>query len=333
MELEEWAQRRDFAPGPTADVHARPDSLLVTVDTGDRIHYLDWGGPARGEVPELPPLLLVHGLGQTSWSWAPVARRLHGYARVLAPDLRGHGLSESPRTGYGLESLAFDLLTVLVANGLADEEGRAPAVIAGHGLGAIVAAVVTTTRPSAVSGVALVDGGWEEIGEATGQLPADVLRGLGDPPEVTSSMAAFLADRRDYDPATWDADQERAARATVDEKPAGHVGYVTRPHVLKASVEAMFDYRPLATLAAVDVPLLVAIAEAGTADDEVARERLLALSDVLARRAQAGAPPTRVVRFPGSGHNLMRYEPDRLSGELLDLLHVAASGARWRPRE
>jgi pimeloyl-ACP methyl ester carboxylesterase len=329
VDVDEWARQGDVAGRLSADPGARPESLLVAVDTGDRIHYLDWGAPDETARP-LPALLLVHGLGQTSWSWAPVARRLYRHARVLVPDLRGHGLSEAPRTGYGLESLAYDLLTVLVANGIGDEEGKRPAVVAGHGFGAIVAAVIAAVRPSAVGGVALVDGGWEEIGESTGQLPADLLRGLGDPPEVTRSMEAFLADRRDYDPLTWDTDQERAARATVDEKPAGHVGYVARPHVLKASVEAMFEYRPLATLPTLDVPLLVAIAEAGTADDEIARERLLALSDVLDGRRRDGAPPTRVVRFPGAGHNLMRYAPDRLSGELLDLLSVAVPGAPTR---
>ena len=49
----------------------------------------------------------------------------------------------------------------------------------------------------------------------------EFLRGLDEPPEVMRSMAAFLADREAFDPATWDADQERAARATVVETHAG----------------------------------------------------------------------------------------------------------------
>ena len=51
----------------------------------------------------------------------------------------------------------------------------------------------------------------------------EFLRGLDEPPEVMRSMAAFLADRAAFDPATWDADQERAARATVVETHAGKV--------------------------------------------------------------------------------------------------------------
>ena len=63
-------------------------------------------------------------------------------------------------------------------------------------------------------------------------------------------MTAFLADRAAFDPATWDADQEQAARATVVETHAGKVVPSTRPHALEASVRAMFLYDPLATLAA-----------------------------------------------------------------------------------
>jgi pimeloyl-ACP methyl ester carboxylesterase len=307
-----------LAPDPTGE----PASLVVTVDTGDRIHYLDWGGPGTDSPARLPPLLLVHGLGQTSWIWAPVARRLARQTRVLAPDLRGHGLSDQPRAGYDIGSLAFDMLTVLAGAGYGSRAGR-PAVVAGHGFGAMVAAAMAHVQPESVAGLALIDGGWEDIAESTGQHPTEFLQGLGDPPEVTRSMATYLADRREYDPATWDADQERAARAAVDQKAAGHVAPVARPHVLKASVEAMFAFRPLETLVPLDVPLLVVQAEAGTADDEVARERSLALADLLARRDDGGAPPARVLTLSGVGHNVMRYRPDELAEALAALIRTA----------
>jgi pimeloyl-ACP methyl ester carboxylesterase len=354
VEIQTWAKagwRPPEAPAPDRGVE--PVSLVVTLDTGDRLHYLDWERPAapgppedvegpvdahgaaadhRHEqesgserVPSVPLLLLVHGLGQTGWIWAPVARRLRALTRVLAPDLRGHGLSDSPRSGYDLESLAYDLLTVLVANGFGPDAGGPPAVVAGHGLGAMAAVAMARVQPAAVAGVALVDGGWEDLAESTGQLPDEFLRGLGDPPEVMRSMEAYLGDRREYDPDTWDADQERAARATVDQKYAGHVVSVTRQHVLKACVEAMFGYRPEEALGDLEPPLLVAVAEAGTADDEIGRERWLALSDVLQLRSRFGRPPARVVRFPGAGHNLMRYRPGELASELLGLLEVSGA--------
>ncbi len=302
--------------GPPAD----PESLLVTLDTGERIHLLDWGGPDA----ELPPLLLLHGLSQTAWSFAPVARRLRARTRVLTPDLRGHGLSEAPRTGYELESLAFDALTVLAANGFGEDAGGPPAVVGGHGLGALVAVATAVLRPSSVAGLALLDAGWEDVGAATGLTPDEFLRGLAEPPEVLRSMAAYLADRRDYDPPSWDADQERAARSAVDEKHAGHVVPVVRQHALRGAVGAMFEYRPRESLAAVRVPVLVAVAESGSADDEEARERRLDLEELLGVRAATDAAPARVIRFGGTGHNVMRYRPEELSAALLELLETAA---------
>ena len=101
----------------------------------------------------------------------------------------------------------------------------------------------------------LVDGGWEALEAASGMDVDEFLRGLDEPPEVLRSMTAFLADRAAFDPASWDADQERAARATVVETHAGKVVPSTRPHALEASVRAMFRYDPVATLAAVRAPV------------------------------------------------------------------------------
>jgi pimeloyl-ACP methyl ester carboxylesterase len=311
------------APERSLEQGPEPASLVVTVDTGDRIHYLDWGRPPGSE---LPPLLLVHGLAQTGWAWAPVARRLRGSTHVLVPDLRGHGLSEAPREGYGLDSLGFDLLTVLVASGYGDEAGGPPAVVAGHGFGAMVAAVMGRLRPGAVAAVALVDGGWEDLAESTGLTADEFVRGLAEPPEILRTREAFLADRRDYDPATWDADQERAALATVHQVHAGHLVPVTRPHVLKGCVEAMFGYSPQESLGDLAAPLVVAVASSGTADDEEARDRQLALDEVVAERERRSLA-TAVTAFPGAGHNLMRYRPDELS-ELLALLRTSRSYQR-----
>ena len=303
-----------------------PESLIVTTDDQVGIHYLDWGGPDsdRG----LPPLLLIHGLSATSWAWTAVARRLRSSTRVLALDLRGHGLSDSPRSGYDLESLAFDALTVLVANGFGTDADGPPAVICGHGLGAMVAATAAQLQPDSVAAIALVDAGWEDLEEATGMGAAEYQRSIGDPVEVLASMDAYLADRREYDPQTWDADQERAARAAVDEKHAGHVTPVLRAHALRGSVEAMFEYRPHEVLGRLDLPVLVALAETGAADDEIVRERRLALSDVAHRRAASNLAPLDVRTFSGAGHNLMRYRPADLSASILELLE---RGAHQRP--
>jgi hypothetical protein len=150
---------------------------------------------------------------------------------------------------------------------------------------------------------------------------AEFQRGLDEPPEVLASMDAFLADRRDWDPSTWDPDQERAARATVDEKYAGRVALVVSRQALSGCIASMFAYRPTPALTTLDRPLAVLVAEPG-ADDEDVRERRLALDDLLAARAALGMPAARVIRFAGSAHNLMRYRPDEVSASIAGLLAV-----------
>jgi pimeloyl-ACP methyl ester carboxylesterase len=299
-----------------------PAEVTVTMDTGVRIHVLDWNLAAPGGegVPHGPAVVMVHGLLATGWTWAPIARRLAGRARILAPDLRGHGLSESPRDGYDLDSLAFDLLTVLTAHGLGPDVEGPPALLVGHGFGAQVAAWAAHLRPAAVTGLVLVDGGWEELEPALRMDAAEFQRGLEEPPELLASMGAFLADRRDWDPASWDTDQERATRATVDEKYSGRVALVVRRQALAGCVAAMFAYRPTVAMADLERPITVLVAEPGGPDDEDVYERRIALDELTAARASAVTAPTRVVRFAGSAHNLMRYRPDEVSASILGLL-------------
>jgi pimeloyl-ACP methyl ester carboxylesterase len=142
----------------------------------------------------------------------------------------------------------------------------------------------------------------------------EFLRGLDEPPEVMRSISAFLADRAAFDPTTWDADQERAARATVVETHAGKVVPATRPHAAEASVRAMFRYDPLETLAAVAAPVVALIA----ADDEEGT-RTKALSAASAARADAGRGRIRAASYPHDGHNLMRYRPEAVSAAILSV--------------
>lgn len=289
-----------------------PAGFVVTVEPGDRIHFLDWGGPEGGG---RPGVLLVHGLAQTAWTWAPVARRLAAAgARVVAMDLRGHGLSDAPTEddAYGPGAFAEDVVAVAEGSGLL-EDGTDTVHLVGHGFGAMVGAWGAARLGARCAGLVLVDGGWESLEAATGVDVDEFLRGLDEPPEVMRSMAAFLRDRRGWDPASWDADQEQAARATVVETHAGRVVPTTRPHVTEACVRTMFAYDPVAALVAVRAPVVAV--EAGR--DEA---RLGALGVVSAARTEAGLSGPRHVPLEAIGHNLMRYRPDDVTREILALV-------------
>jgi pimeloyl-ACP methyl ester carboxylesterase len=311
---------------PPPDLAVEPGGFVVEVDTGDRIHFLDWGGPAgedhRGTSGGFDPgVLLIHGLSNTAWSWAPVARRLRAVRRVVGMDLRGHGLSDAPTAGYDPETLATDALAVAEGSRLLDG-ATDRVVLAGHGFGAIVAAWTAAGLGARCVGLVLVDGGWESAEAATGMEVDEFLRGLDEPPEVMRSIEAFLADREAFDPASWDADQERAARATVVETHAGRVVPSTRPHAAEACVRAMFGYEPLATLAAIAAPVvaLVAadlVAADAAADKSGARERALAAASEA--RAAAGREPIASRAFEHAGHNLMRYRPEEVCAAILGI--------------
>jgi pimeloyl-ACP methyl ester carboxylesterase len=294
--------------------------MVVTLQSGERIHYLDRGADAD---PQGTPIVLVHGLTRTAWTWQPVVRRL-AHHPVVAPDLRGHGASDAPREGYDLERLALDVLTVMAGKGWGEAVGGPPAIVGGHGLGALLAVEMARLEPGSVAGLVLVDAGWEEMVEATRMLPMQLVEAMAEPPEIMASMDAWLADRRAFDPTSWDADQEMAARAQVVEKHAGHVGLVTRSSVVRKAVEAMYAYRPREALAMARCQVTLLVAGAGSADDEERRERLLAIEDGQRARADAGLEPMRVRHFPGAGHDLMRHRPAEVAAELEALAAAAA---------
>ncbi|HKA49812.1 MAG TPA: alpha/beta hydrolase [Candidatus Dormibacteraeota bacterium] len=89
-----------------------------------KLHVREWGTGNRAAV-------LIHGITSDSNSWWRFGPDLaaRGY-HVLAPDLRGHGLS--PRGEYGPEVWAEDLLDSIPAN---------PELALGHSLGGLVLAV------------------------------------------------------------------------------------------------------------------------------------------------------------------------------------------------
>lgn len=76
---------------------------------GLRMHVA-LAGPDDG-----PPVLLVHGWPQHWWCWRHVIGPLSATHRVIAVDLRGHGWTDKPLTGYEKDQLARDLLALLDA--------------------------------------------------------------------------------------------------------------------------------------------------------------------------------------------------------------------------
>lgn len=125
------------------------DSLDVPAPGGS-LRVAVAGAPAGGAAAVV---LAVHGITASHRSWSAVARHLGDDVTVLAPDLRGRGDSSELPGPFGLDAHVTDLLAVL------DHVGVSRAVVAGHSMGAYVAARLVAAAPDRVAAIALVDGG------------------------------------------------------------------------------------------------------------------------------------------------------------------------------
>jgi pimeloyl-ACP methyl ester carboxylesterase len=99
-----------------------------------------------------PPLALIHGAGGAAELWRPQLEGLADVARIVAPDLPGHG----PLGGRGKPSITdyADWLEGLFA---ALEAG--PLVLVGHSMGGAVAQSLALARPGRLAGLVLVSTG------------------------------------------------------------------------------------------------------------------------------------------------------------------------------
>ncbi|HEY2204508.1 MAG TPA: alpha/beta hydrolase [Pseudonocardia sp.] len=100
-----------------------------------------------------PPLVLVHGIGDSSETWESVMPALAQRHLVIAPDLLGHGQSDKPRADYSVAAYANgvrDLLGVL---------GVPRATLVGHSLGGGVAMQFAYQFPERTERLVLVGSG------------------------------------------------------------------------------------------------------------------------------------------------------------------------------
>src|ERR671930_845187 len=100
-----------------------------------------------------PPVVLVHGMVNSSRHWEEVALRLADDYTVIAPDLIGHGDSATPRGDYSLGAHAARIRDLLAAIGIHR------ATLVGHSLGGGVAMQFFWQFPQRTERLVLVSSG------------------------------------------------------------------------------------------------------------------------------------------------------------------------------
>jgi haloacetate dehalogenase len=270
---------------------------------GIRLHYTRAGSG--------PLLVLLHGWPQTSLCWRPVLGELAATHTVIAPDLRGYGLSDKPASGYDKRQMAADIAE------LVRYLGFERAAVVGHDRGARVAHRWALDRPDQVEKLAVLD--VVPTREMFRRLDASVASGYWhwlfhlqpDLPEllVGNNIRAYL----EYFFEHWTYNRHGLAPDAVD----AYVRAFSRPGALRASFD---DYRAQESDLVLD-------------DEDAAAGRRLTIP-ILALWGSAGLParlPTLEIwrqyaddvtgaEIPDCGHFIPEERPDVLLTRLRKFL-------------
>jgi pimeloyl-ACP methyl ester carboxylesterase len=128
------ARHADDDYGASAEPNWRgvdwPAHLHRTEIDGAAVNYVDIGSGDGA------PLILVHGLAGQWQNWLENIPRIAQERRVIAPDLPGHGLSDSPREDISIQGCGR------MVHALAEQLGIERAVVVGNSMGGFVSSEV-----------------------------------------------------------------------------------------------------------------------------------------------------------------------------------------------
>lgn len=99
-----------------------------------------------------PPLLMLHGWGNSALTLEPLARALADLRETIVPDLPGFGRTERPRDPQGWDTAAYAAWVLAFM----DKLGIARADLFGHSHGGRIALFIAATYPERVEQLILV---------------------------------------------------------------------------------------------------------------------------------------------------------------------------------
>jgi len=232
----------------------------VTLGSGVSLYYEEYGAG--------PPILFVHGYCMSGALWMYQMAELGAVARVIAPDLRGHGQSDKPSGPYNRDVFADDLRGFVEALGLEDF------TLVAWSLGARVAVRYMLRHAGhGVARLALVGG--VAVWERGGRPPPNWYQRRENWPSFAYDFAHRIYYRADPELIDW-------TYRVITQTPL--------PVALAVGEETR-TLDPPETIEALNVPLLLV---AGRHDHLVPVERFQRLAELL--------PLARLSIFEESGH-------------------------------
>lgn len=285
-----------------------PDAT-VTVATADGTRLVVDRWASLGTPPPCSGVLLVHGLASNARLWDGVATELRRMGHpVAAVDLRGHGRSDKPDQGYDMASVASDVADVI--GSFSDDPWDRPVVV-GQSWGGNVVVELGWRCPELVAGLVCVDGGvidlrsrFEHDGAARQALAPPPLAGTA----ARDLEAQLRSGHRGW--ADWAVD---ATMANFECRTDGTVApWLSFEHHM-AVLDGLWHHRPFERFAELTVPVLLLMADDGTATTWSADKRA-------AVEAALANPSVEARWFEPADHDLHAQLP----GEVADAVHRAS---------
>jgi pimeloyl-ACP methyl ester carboxylesterase len=244
---------------------------------------------------EKPPLLLLPAMTQTWDAWLPVIPALATHFDIAAVDLRGHGASDHPESGYHLADYAADVVALTDALGW-----QRPAVI-GHSLGGSVARVAAARHPEWARRLVI-----QHPPPRLDRLDSRVvLLAKGYLTMLTRPLEASEAHFRRVNP-TWTNAQVRAA---------AEASRATAPGVLQTYLAADEPLSLQETIGAIRCPVLLVYGDEASGGF---------VSDSDAALYLEYLPDGRAVQITGAGHSLHQRKPDEFIRAVLPFLRAGS---------
>jgi pimeloyl-ACP methyl ester carboxylesterase len=256
-----------------------------------------------------PPYLLVHGLASNARLWDGVSPRLATAGRISAAvDLRGHGLSDKPESGYDFATISADLRALIEALG---PEFERP-VLVGQSWGAGVVLDFAVRYPESARGIVLVDGGLNDLRDAfpTWEVCWERLA----PPPLVGLPLSLVEDYFHTAHADWPAEGLEGSLGNFEVRSDGTIApWLTRDRHKKI-LESMWAQRTADLWRALCVPALIIPVDGGESDWTNAKR---AGTEAVLQATSSGGVQVRIVWFKGD-HDIHAQRPAELSEAVLE---------------